>query len=126
MTPAISLAGITRRYRGDLALDHVSFDIAPGSVTGLLGRNGAGKTTLLRIIAGQEFPSAGTVWVLGGSPVTATRCCAGWCSCVRTSATRSTELVGFHGRACASAASWFYPDWDAGLAFALLDDSACR
>jgi ABC-2 type transport system ATP-binding protein len=44
MTPAISVAGLTRRYRGTLALDAVSFDIEPGSVTGLLGRNGAGKT----------------------------------------------------------------------------------
>ncbi len=39
------------------------------SITGLLGRNGAGKTTLLRIIAGQEFPSAGRVAVFGASPV---------------------------------------------------------
>ena len=46
MTPAISVAGLTRRYRGQLALDNVSFDIEPGSITGLLGRNGAGKTTL--------------------------------------------------------------------------------
>jgi ABC-2 type transport system ATP-binding protein len=43
MTPAISVAGLTRRYRSALALDAVSFDIEPGSVTGLLGRNGAGK-----------------------------------------------------------------------------------
>jgi ABC-2 type transport system ATP-binding protein len=34
-------------------------------------RNGAGKTTLLRILAGQEFPSAGSVTVLGADPVTA-------------------------------------------------------
>jgi energy-coupling factor transporter ATP-binding protein EcfA2 len=69
MTPAISVAGLSRRYRGQLALDQVNFDIEPGSVTGLLGRNGAGKTTLLRILAGQEFPSSGRVAVLGGSPV---------------------------------------------------------
>jgi ABC-2 type transport system ATP-binding protein len=43
MTPAISAAGLTRRYRDELALDQVSFDIEPGSITGLLGRNGAGK-----------------------------------------------------------------------------------
>ena len=70
MTPAISVAGLSRRYRGQLALDNVSFDIEPGSVTGLLGRNGAGKTTLLRIVAGQEFPTSGSVTVLGASPVT--------------------------------------------------------
>ena len=69
MTPAISVAGLTRRYRGQLALDQVTFDLEPGSITGLLGRNGAGKTTLLRIVAGHEFASAGTVTVLGASPV---------------------------------------------------------
>jgi ABC-2 type transport system ATP-binding protein len=70
MTAAISVAGLTRRYRGECALDQVSFDIEPGSITGLLGRNGAGKTTLLRILAGQEFASAGRVTVLGASPLT--------------------------------------------------------
>ena len=44
MTPAISVAGLSRRYHGQLALDQVSFDIEPGSITGLLGRNGTGKS----------------------------------------------------------------------------------
>ena len=70
MTPAICVAGLSRRYRGQLALGNVSFHIEPGSITGLLGRNGAGKTTLLRIVAGHEFPSAGSVTVLGANPVT--------------------------------------------------------
>jgi ABC-2 type transport system ATP-binding protein len=43
MTPAISLSRLTRRYRGQLALDDVMFDVEPGSITGLLGRNSAGK-----------------------------------------------------------------------------------
>jgi ABC-2 type transport system ATP-binding protein len=43
VTPAISVAKLSGRYRGQLALDHVSFDVEPGSITGLLGRNGAGK-----------------------------------------------------------------------------------
>ncbi|MGH3197902.1 MAG: ATP-binding cassette domain-containing protein [Streptosporangiaceae bacterium] len=60
MTPVISVAGLTRRYRGQLALDDGTFDVASGSVTGLLGRNGASKTTLLRILAGQEFASPGS------------------------------------------------------------------
>ena len=69
MTPAISVTGLTRRYRNQVALDDVTLDLEPGSITGLLGRNGAGKTTLLRILAGHEFASAGTVTVLGASPV---------------------------------------------------------
>ena len=68
MTPAISVAGLTRRYRDQVALDDVSVEIEAGSITGLLGRNGAGKTTLLRILAGQEFPSSGSVSVLGAPP----------------------------------------------------------
>ncbi len=69
MTPAISVAGLSRRYRGQLALDDVTLDVEGGSITGLLGRNGAGKTTFMRIVAGHEFASAGSVTVLGASPV---------------------------------------------------------
>ena len=68
MTPAISVTGLTRRYRDNLALDHVSLEVEAGSIIGLLGRNGAGKTTLLRILAGQEFPSSGAVLVHGARP----------------------------------------------------------
>src|SRR5580693_2387128 len=68
MTPAISVTGLTRRYYDEVALDDVSLTVGAGTITGLLGRNGAGKTTLLRILAGQEFPSAGSVQVLGAPP----------------------------------------------------------
>jgi ATPase subunit of ABC transporter with duplicated ATPase domains len=82
MTPAISVARLSRRYRGQSALDHVSFDIEPGSITGLLGRNGAGKTTLLRILAGAEFdalaapptrPDSTSPGIAPGFPVVVTR-----------------------------------------------------
>ena len=55
MTPTISVTGLTRRYRDQLALDDITVDIDGHRITGLLGRNGAGKTTLMRIIADQEF-----------------------------------------------------------------------
>jgi ABC-2 type transport system ATP-binding protein len=123
MTPAISVAGVSRRYRGALALDRVSFDIEPGSVTGLLGRNGAGKTTLLRIIAGQEFPTSGSVTVLGAGPVTNDHLLH------RMVFLREDQRypeygppLGFTVRHALRAASWFYPDWDAGLAAALAAD----
>ena len=40
MTPVIAVDGLTRRYRDQVALDDVSFELAAGSITGLLGRNG--------------------------------------------------------------------------------------
>jgi ABC-2 type transport system ATP-binding protein len=123
MTPAISVAGLTRRYRGSLALDAVSFDIEPGSVTGLLGRNGAGKTTLLRLVAGQEFPSAGGVRVLGACPVENEKVLH------RMVFVREDQRYPDYGawpafqvRHALQTASWFYPNWDANLAAALAED----
>ena len=68
MTPVISATAMGRRYRDQAALEDVSLAVEPGTVTGLLGRNGAGKTTLMRIVAGQEFPTSGTIAVFGEAP----------------------------------------------------------
>ena len=51
-TPALSLAGIEKRFPGVHALKDVSIDIMPGEVVGLIGENGAGKSTLMRILSG--------------------------------------------------------------------------
>ena len=123
MTPAISVAGLSRRYRGQLALDQVTFDIEPGSITGLLGRNGAGKTTLLRIISGQEFPSAGHVAVLGADPVRNDALLHRMVFVREDQHYPDTgSLPRFAVRHALRAASWFYPNWDAGLAEALVAD----
>jgi ABC-2 type transport system ATP-binding protein len=44
MTPAVSVSGLSRRYRDQVALDDVSVSVEDRSMIGLLGRNGAGKT----------------------------------------------------------------------------------
>lgn len=62
---ALVVDGVTRRYGARVALDDVSFAIAPGRLCGLVGGNGAGKTTLLRIVAGFLDADRGRVLVDG-------------------------------------------------------------
>ncbi|ANT62554.1 methionine ABC transporter ATP-binding protein [Salipiger sp. CCB-MM3] len=48
-----------------MALEDVNLDVAPGTITGIIGRSGAGKSTLLRMVNGLEQPTSGTVTVAG-------------------------------------------------------------
>jgi ABC-2 type transport system ATP-binding protein len=61
----IEARGLTKRYGGTLAVDHLSFSVEPGKITGFLGPNGAGKTTTMRLILGLDRPTDGTVSVNG-------------------------------------------------------------
>ncbi|MGZ6707285.1 MAG: ABC transporter ATP-binding protein [Solirubrobacteraceae bacterium] len=64
MTPALRVAGLTKRYRGGVrALAGVDLEVAPGELVGLLGPNGAGKSTLVKAAVGLVRPSGGTVAV---------------------------------------------------------------
>ena len=65
--PLLTLKGISRRFPGVLALDHVDFDLLPGEVHALVGENGAGKSTLINILAGVHQPSGG-ILELAGKP----------------------------------------------------------
>ena len=67
--PAISVAGLVKRYGDVSAVDGLSFDVARGEVFGLLGPNGAGKTTTVETLEGYRTPDLGTVRVLGLDPV---------------------------------------------------------
>ena len=64
-TPAIAVEGLTKVYKGLTAVDHISFAIRQGSITGILGGNGAGKTTTIGMILGLILPTSGTIRVLG-------------------------------------------------------------
>jgi ABC-2 type transport system ATP-binding protein len=62
---AIDVAGLVKVYKQTRAVDDISFSIARGSITGLLGGNGAGKTTTIAMIMGLVLPSSGRIEVLG-------------------------------------------------------------
>jgi len=62
---AIEVVHLTKLYKTTRAVDDVSFRIARGSITGLLGGNGAGKTTTIAMIMGLVLPTSGRVAVLG-------------------------------------------------------------
>ena len=62
---AIDVAQLVKVYKTTRAVDGVTFRIARGSITGLLGGNGAGKTTTIAMIMGLVLPTAGSIQVLG-------------------------------------------------------------
>jgi simple sugar transport system ATP-binding protein len=65
----LEMRGISKRFPGVLANDHVDFDVKSGEVHALLGENGAGKSTLMKILYGMYHPDEGEV-LLNGKPVT--------------------------------------------------------
>ena len=74
----ITTKNLSKRYGDKLAVDDLSFSVAPGEVLGFLGANGAGKSTTMRMIAGFISPTAGQVTVCGHdiekAPVQAKAC----------------------------------------------------
>jgi ABC-2 type transport system ATP-binding protein len=61
----IEVHDLTKRYGDQLAVDHLSFAVEPGRVTGFLGPNGAGKSTTMRLILGLDRPQGGTATIDG-------------------------------------------------------------
>ncbi len=63
--PAIAVDALVKRYKSATAVDGISFRLARGSITALLGGNGAGKSTTIAMIMGLVTPTSGTVSVMG-------------------------------------------------------------
>jgi branched-chain amino acid transport system ATP-binding protein len=68
MTALLTVEGLSKRFRGLLAVDRVSFSVPPGAIFAVIGPNGAGKTTLFNMIAGAMAPNAGSI-TFAGEPV---------------------------------------------------------
>jgi ABC-2 type transport system ATP-binding protein len=64
-SPIIDVRNLCKRFDTVTAIDDVSFAVARGSITALLGANGAGKTTTIAILLGLLLPSSGSVTILG-------------------------------------------------------------
>ncbi|MEV5321919.1 ATP-binding cassette domain-containing protein [Streptomyces sp. NPDC052687] len=69
---SIDVRDLTKEYGTRRAVDHLTFTVAPGRVTGFLGPNGAGKSTTMRLVLGLDRPTSGTATV-GGRPYAALR-----------------------------------------------------
>jgi len=68
MTALLSLTTVSKRFRGVVAVDRVSFDVPEGMLFAVIGPNGAGKTTLFNMIAGAMAPDTGTI-AFAGQPI---------------------------------------------------------
>ena len=64
----IQLENLTKTYKKQMVLDHLTHEFARGCIHGIIGRNGSGKTTLLRMICGIAVPTEGEIY-LDGKPV---------------------------------------------------------
>jgi branched-chain amino acid transport system ATP-binding protein len=60
-TTLLSVQGVTKRFRGLVAVDNVTFDVPQGEIYAVIGPNGAGKTTLFNVIAGEFAPNTGAI-----------------------------------------------------------------
>ncbi len=70
--PLLRVDGLRKEFGGITAVDGVSFEVAPGTMTGLIGPNGAGKSTTFDLITGVQSPDAGRI-VFDGAEITGDR-----------------------------------------------------
>ncbi len=65
ITPALAIHNLSKEYDGALAVNDLSFSIAPGEIFGLLGPNGAGKSTTINMIGGVTHIGTGSIEIFG-------------------------------------------------------------
>jgi branched-chain amino acid transport system ATP-binding protein len=70
-TPAIEVKNLTLRFGGTIAVDNVSFQVAPGELFAIIGPNGAGKTSIFNCLSGAYEPQEGSI-LFAGEPILGT------------------------------------------------------
>ncbi len=66
--PAVHIRNLVKTYADVTAVDHISFEVHPGEIFGIVGPNGAGKTTTVECLEGLREPDSGELYVLGLQP----------------------------------------------------------
>lgn len=113
----VATRGLSRSYRGTLALDNVTIEFAPNVITGLLGRNGAGKTTLMSILTAQDRPTSGEASFDGRDPFENADAIESMCF-VRDNQRYPDDYKLKHA---INAARIFYPNWSQSTADRLIE-----
>ncbi|MEE6272731.1 ABC transporter ATP-binding protein [Georgenia wangjunii] len=114
---SVEVRDLSVHFGDTRAVDHASVELAPGGITGLLGRNGSGKTTLLSILASLRRPTGGTVLVDGEDPFENERVMERVCLVRESGDVLADEKICATLDVVAAAR----PTWDAEYAGELLD-----
>ena len=115
----LALTGVEKRYGETNVLDGVSLELAPGSITGLLGRNAAGKTTMIRTAVGLIKPDAGDASLFGHS---AWECPAEIRQKIGYVAQTFTDMNWLRVESALNLLGSFYSNWDQALVNRFLEE----
>ena len=106
---------IVKTYSGKDVLDHVTLDIQPGKIYGLIGRNGAGKTTLLSILAAQNPATGGSITLDGQQVWENRKSLEKICFSRELTANAESGLAAMKAKEYLRIASTYYEGWDKAL-----------
>lgn len=112
----IEIKNMTKKYKGQYALNNVSFTLDEPKIYGLLGRNGAGKTTFMEILSGQLLASSGKITIDGENPFDNQRLTESICLIKEGNNFKKDLKV----KNVLRIYSLFYPTWDQRLANELI------
>ncbi len=111
----VECRGLSKKYKGTLALKQVDLQLERGKIIGLVGPNGSGKTTLIKLINGLLVPTEGELLINGIAPGTETKARVSYLpdNNYLSNWMNVTQMIEFYGD--------FYSDFNKEKAYAMLD-----